>query len=310
MSRIDDDLFTYEVENSRITNIPCDFIKEDDSEQQMSHETDDDMEYDPSDVEFTEWLASKKFNYKKMDHYTMKSLWIYWVRGDAEVELTDEGSSNSNGGDEVAEILRIETNVFHFERPLKDELYVAVNEVEYEDLTSTRKDACRAYQEIFRMMDEGWMVTGIALRDKNKSKTKETEHRNENSSNAIALEELDNSLSMGDEHLDTISEMESDEVIKSSVKDLFPITTMTFSNPIFNSNDDFTSSDDESLFDEDVPEENVKIYSNPLLEFDDEYISSDVNPLFDEGLKNIESKDSYDSNLDESTFLVTPFLRF
>ncbi|GJS35006.1 hypothetical protein Tco_0533388 [Tanacetum coccineum] len=49
-----------------------------------------------------------------------------------------------------------------------------------------------------------------------------------------------------------------------------------------------------------------KIYSNPLFEFDDEYISSDVNPLFNEVLEDIECKDSYDFNLDESTFLVTP----
>ncbi|GKE96420.1 hypothetical protein Tco_1581275, partial [Tanacetum coccineum] len=48
------------------------------------------------------------------------------------------------------------------------------------------------------------------------------------------------------------------------------------------------------------------MYSNPLFEFDDEYISSDVNPLFDEVLKDIECEDSYNSNLDESTFLVTP----
>ncbi|GJU68814.1 hypothetical protein Tco_1255073 [Tanacetum coccineum] len=48
----------------------------------------------------------------------------------------------------------------------------------------------------------------------------------ENLSNAItpdlSIEEPDNSLSM-DEHLDTILETESDEVIKSSVKDLVPI---------------------------------------------------------------------------------------
>ncbi|GJV30965.1 integrase, catalytic region, zinc finger, CCHC-type containing protein [Tanacetum coccineum] len=37
--------------------------------------------------------------------------------------------------------------------------YVAVKEDEYEDLTSISEDACRSYQEIFRMMDEGWMVT-------------------------------------------------------------------------------------------------------------------------------------------------------
>ncbi|GKD86054.1 hypothetical protein Tco_1357208, partial [Tanacetum coccineum] len=80
----------------------------------------------------------------------------------------------------------------------------------------------------------------------------------------------------------------------------------TFSNPLFDSNDDFTSSDNESLSDEDVLENNVKTYSNPLFEFDDEYISSDVNPLFDEVLENIESKDSYVSNLEEPALLVTP----
>nr|GEU84572.1 hypothetical protein [Tanacetum cinerariifolium] len=165
---------------------------------------------------------------------------------------------------------------------------------------------------------------------------------------------------MGDKHLDTIPETESDDVIKSSVEDLVPILSesegifddtcdmpfcdnsppldvlnqhfelfsdfndhctscddfssinvfeekaMTFSNPLFNSNDDFTSSDDESLSDEVVLKENVKIYSNPLFEFDDEYISSDVNPLFYEVSENIESKDSYDSNLDEPDLLVTP----
>ncbi|GJW38858.1 hypothetical protein Tco_0064703 [Tanacetum coccineum] len=141
---------------------------------------------------------------------------------------------------------------------------------------------------------------------------------------------------MGDEHLSTIPEKESDEFIKSSVKDLVPIPSefedtsksdsdcdlpscddfspinvyeeksVTFSNPLFDSNDDFTSSDDESLSDEDVSKDNVKIYSNPLFEFNDEYISSNVNPLFDGVLENIESKDSYVSNLDEMSLLVTP----
>nr|GFA72583.1 hypothetical protein [Tanacetum cinerariifolium] len=40
---------------------------------------------------------------------------------------------------------------------------------------------------------------------------------------AITPKEHDNSLSMGDEHLDTISTIESDEVIKFSVEDLVPI---------------------------------------------------------------------------------------
>nr|GEW68106.1 hypothetical protein [Tanacetum cinerariifolium] len=62
----------------------------------------------------------------------------------------------------------------------------------------------------------------------------------------------------------------------------FEEKSMTFSIPLFDSNDDFNSSDDESLSDEDVLEDNVKIYSNPLFDIDDEYISSNINPLFDE----------------------------
>nr|GEZ77481.1 hypothetical protein [Tanacetum cinerariifolium] len=141
---------------------------------------------------------------------------------------------------------------------------------------------------------------------------------------------------MGNKELNTIPKKESDEFIKSSVEDLVPILSesedtpgsdsecilpscddfspinvfevksVTFSNPLFNSNDNFTSSDDKSLSNEDVPKENVKIYSKPLFEFYDGYISSVVNPLFDEVLEDIECKDSFDSNLDESTFLVTP----
>ncbi|GJX69893.1 hypothetical protein Tco_0307064 [Tanacetum coccineum] len=115
--------------------------------------------------------------------------------------------------------------------------------------------------------------------------------------------EPEDSLSMRAEHLSTISKKESDEVIKSSVEDLISIPSE--SEDTFGS-DNFTSSDDESLFDKDVPKDNVKIYSNPLFEFDEEYISSEVNPLFDEVLENIESKDSYVSNLDKLTLLITP----
>ncbi|GJY33144.1 hypothetical protein Tco_0417613 [Tanacetum coccineum] len=57
---------------------------------------------------------------------------------------------------------------------------------------------------------------------------------------------------------------------------IFEEKSVTFSNPLFDSNDDFTSSDAESLSDEDILEDN-----------------------------DIENKDPYDSNLDELTFLVT-----
>ncbi|GJS70892.1 reverse transcriptase domain-containing protein [Tanacetum coccineum] len=82
--------------------------------------------------------------------------------------------------------------------------------------------------------------------------------------------------------------------------------SVTFSNLLSDSNEDFTSSNDESPPEEDVLEENFKIYLNPLFEFDEEYISSDVNLLFNEVLEDIQSKDSYVSNLDEPALLVTP----
>ncbi|GKD04164.1 hypothetical protein Tco_1179138 [Tanacetum coccineum] len=41
-----------------------------------------------------------------------------------------------------------------------EEEYVVVKEDEYYDLTITSEEACQAYQEIFRMMDEGWMDLG------------------------------------------------------------------------------------------------------------------------------------------------------
>ncbi|GKB17874.1 hypothetical protein Tco_0851797 [Tanacetum coccineum] len=54
----------------------------------------------------------------------------------------------------VCNIKRFEMINFSFRQ---DKEYVAIKEDEYEDLTNTSKDACRAYQEIFRIMNEGWM---------------------------------------------------------------------------------------------------------------------------------------------------------
>ncbi|GJS75229.1 hypothetical protein Tco_0725110 [Tanacetum coccineum] len=96
------------------------FNLDDDSEHKV-----DDMGFDPSDIAFTEWLGSKFFNYKTIDHYTMKALWIYWIRGDDEVELTDEEFSDNE--DEIAEVFRIDTNIFDYKTPI----CLAFNEFNY-----------------------------------------------------------------------------------------------------------------------------------------------------------------------------------
>nr|GFB15162.1 hypothetical protein [Tanacetum cinerariifolium] len=104
----------------------------------------------------------------------------------------------------------------------------------------------------------------------------------------LPIEDPEDSLIMGNKELNTIPKKESGEFIKSSVKDLVPIPSesedtlrsdseyvlpscdyfspidvpeekaVTFSNPLFNSNDDFTSTDDESLFDEDISDDKFK----------------------------------------------------
>nr|GEY79143.1 hypothetical protein [Tanacetum cinerariifolium] len=97
----------------------------------------------------------------------------------------------------------------------------------------------------------------------------------------LSTKEPVDSLSMGDEHLDTIPAMESDEVIKSSVENLVPIPsefegisdTMCdvhfVNNPtpieakdhveiVINSNDDISSSDDHSLHEENIDIEALK----------------------------------------------------
>nr|GEX65992.1 hypothetical protein [Tanacetum cinerariifolium] len=118
---------------------------------------------------------------------------------------------------------------------------------------------------------------------------------------------------MGDEHLDTILEIESDEFIKSSVENLVPNPSeseddsecdvpvcddfTTFSNLLFDTDDDLSSSDNESFSDEDIQKE---IYSNPL--FDEEIISIKIDPHhFNDESDLIESLLNHDSSIISSS---------
>nr|GEY73497.1 hypothetical protein [Tanacetum cinerariifolium] len=109
----------------------------------------------------------------------------------------------------------------------------------------------------------------------------------------LSTKETKDSLIMKDEHLDTIPKKESDKFIKSGVENLVPnpsesedlsnigsecdVTVcddfITFSNSLFDADEKFSSSDDESFSDEDFPKE---IYSNPL--FDEGIISIKIDP--------------------------------
>nr|GFA14648.1 hypothetical protein [Tanacetum cinerariifolium] len=126
---------------------------------------------------------------------------------------------------------------------------------------------------------------------------------------------------MGYEHPSITPETEYGKVTESNAENLLPIPSKcevtledeiecdmpskdvcspvftTFSNPLFNDNDNLDSSDDESLPDEDVPAEELKIYSNPLCD-EDEINSNKLDPH----CFNVES-DFVESLLNRDTFI-------
>nr|GEW54823.1 hypothetical protein [Tanacetum cinerariifolium] len=127
---------------------------------------------------------------------------------------------------------------------------------------------------------------------------------------------------MGDEHLDTILATESDEFIKSSVENIVPNPSefkdlsdsecdvhacddfTTFSNLLFDDDNDFSSNDDESFSDEDMSK---KIYSNPL--FDEEIISIKIDlHHFNAESDLIESLLNHDSSIISSSLKIDSLL--
>nr|GEU62282.1 hypothetical protein [Tanacetum cinerariifolium] len=127
-------------------------------------------------------------------------------------------------------------------------------------------------------------------------------------------------LIMRDEHLNTVSKKKLDEFIKSSVKNLIPSLSesedececdvsvcydfTTFSNLLFDTDDDFSSSDDKSCFDEDISKE---IYSNPL--FDEGIISMKIDlHNFNAEFDLIESLLNHDSLIISSSSKIDSFL--
>nr|GFA75681.1 hypothetical protein [Tanacetum cinerariifolium] len=115
----------------------------------------------------------------------------------------------------------------------------------------------------------------------------------------LSTEEPDNSLSMGDEHLDTFPATESDEFIKSGVEDLIPIPSESEGIPehvcdvpshdnsspldvsidqiedFSESNEEFSSTDDDSFSFDKID----YVEASPP---DSELVSSEIDSLFDE----------------------------
>nr|GEY85275.1 hypothetical protein [Tanacetum cinerariifolium] len=134
----------------------------------------------------------------------------------------------------------------------------------------------------------------------------------------LSTEEPVKSLSMGDEHLDTIPTTESDEFIKSYVETLVPDPSefegengcdvpfcfTTFSNILFDDEYEFNSVDDQSLHNEEFSK---KIFLNPL--FEEEIISIKKNQhLFNAESDLVESMLNRDSSIISSSSKIDSLL--
>nr|GFA07290.1 hypothetical protein [Tanacetum cinerariifolium] len=125
----------------------------------------------------------------------------------------------------------------------------------------------------------------------------------------LSTEETENSLSMGDEHLDTIPATKSDKVIKSSVEDLVPIPSESegipdtmcdvylINNPtppeakdhfeiVINSKDDVSSSDDDSLYNENIEYVEASPHDSELVSLEAaEIVILEVEEIEDDNLR-------------------------
>nr|GFA90443.1 hypothetical protein [Tanacetum cinerariifolium] len=142
----------------------------------------------------------------------------------------------------------------------------------------------------------------------------------------LSTKEPIESLSMGDEHLDTIPATESDEVIKSSVENLVPIPSEFRGIPdtmcdvhldnnhtplkakdhvkiVLNSNDDISSSDDDSLH-----EENIENLPNPgeLMSL----LNSRIRENLSTTLVNLPIKDDYSPLLAYVVWIFVAYLTY
>nr|GFB05507.1 hypothetical protein [Tanacetum cinerariifolium] len=125
----------------------------------------------------------------------------------------------------------------------------------------------------------------------------------------LPTEEPDNSLSMRDEHLDTIPATESDEVIKSSVENLVSIPSEfkgipntlcdvhLVNNPtpleakdqfeiVINSNNDYSSSDDDSLYYENIEYVEASPHNSEFVSLEvEKIVISDYEEIEDDNLR-------------------------
>ncbi|GJU73103.1 hypothetical protein Tco_1264508 [Tanacetum coccineum] len=116
----------------------------------------------PEVMKFCAWLKSSFENFHELDHDVLVKLeecWIY--RADNAGNTQDNHEHKKEHHDpSTYHVRRFEMIKYSFDA---DDEYVAIKEHECSDHSKTNIDTCQAYQELFHIMDEGWLMTKATM---------------------------------------------------------------------------------------------------------------------------------------------------
>ncbi|GJZ32490.1 hypothetical protein Tco_0577926, partial [Tanacetum coccineum] len=126
----------------------------------------------PGVIKFCAWLKSCFENFHELDHDVLVKLEEYWWKDpylDINCIFGGNYRANNVGNTQynqehkkehhdpsICHVRIFEMIEYSFDA---DDEYVSIKEHEHFDYSRTNIDACQAYRELFRIMDEGWLVT-------------------------------------------------------------------------------------------------------------------------------------------------------
>ncbi|GJY76010.1 hypothetical protein Tco_0481126 [Tanacetum coccineum] len=125
----------------------------------------------PREMKFYAWLKCSFENFHELDYDVLVKLEeCWWKVYDFYLDINRVFGRNyrannaSNTQDNkkehhdpsICNIRRFEMMKYSFD---DDDKYFAIKELKHSDHSRTNVDACKTYRELFRIMDEGWLVT-------------------------------------------------------------------------------------------------------------------------------------------------------
>ncbi|GJU94045.1 hypothetical protein Tco_1318801, partial [Tanacetum coccineum] len=110
----------------------------------------------PGVIKFCAWLKSSFENFHELDYDVLLKLEeCWWKNYKANNVSNTQDTKKEHHDPSICNIRRFKMMKYSFDA---DDEYIAIKEREHSDHSRTNVDACQAYRELFRIMDEGWLV--------------------------------------------------------------------------------------------------------------------------------------------------------